>query len=43
MQPKIVILDSDYPRLVNGKVDRQGLIQNYEKDLDEVRNTTDVY
>ena len=36
MQPKIVILESDYPRLVNGKVDRQTLVRNYEKELDEV-------
>jgi len=36
MQPKIVILGSDYPRLVNGKVDRQTIVRNYENDLDQV-------
>ena len=42
MRPKIVILESDYPRLVNGKVDRQTLIRSYEKDLDEVRRLVTI-
>ena len=37
MIPKVVVLESDYPRLVNGKVDRQTLVRTLESKLDEVK------
>ena len=37
MQPKVVVLTSDYPRLVNAKVDRQALVKNYEIEMELVR------
>ena len=37
MIPKVVVLESDYPRLVNGKVDRQTLVRTFESKLNEVK------